>query len=436
MIPEGAVLLGVQYLQQGGGGIAAVVVAQFIHFVQQQYGVCAAGLLNGIDDTPRHAAHVGLAVPADLGLILDSAQRNTGIAAAHRLRNAANDGGFPDTGRPHKAKDLSVDIGGKRPDGQCLQHTLLYLFQAVVLLIQQLGGFFQVDDILGIATPRQLQAGLQIPPDHRSLLRIGGHLFHVADFLQQLFLVLIGGQQRPYLFPELIRLLKVGIAVAQLLIDDAELLPQVIIPLVFIHGFLHTVLDIRLKSQYLIFRLQQLRYDLQPAAGAVLLQYTLLIRHIKGNIPGYVFGDQRRIIAVKDIIHDLLRHSGGKPDIFVEQILYGADQRIAEGAPRNPCSSRIGLNLADRGVILLEQVDELTAVAALHQYPQRFPLRAHDLADLRHRSYFIQTVHRRVFLILIDLRHKEYLAVAVHCHIQRMKRLLPAYIKVQYHMRE
>ena len=91
MIPEGAVLLGIQYLQQGGGGIAAVIIAELIYLIQQQHGIGAAGLLDGIDDTTGHTAYISFPMTADLGFIFDTAQRDTSIAASHRLRDAAYD---------------------------------------------------------------------------------------------------------------------------------------------------------------------------------------------------------------------------------------------------------------------------------------------------------------------------------------------------------
>ena len=156
MIPEGAVLLGIQYLQQGGGRIAAVIIAELIYLIQQQHGIGAAGLLDGIDDTTGHTAYISFPMAADLGFIFDTAQRDTSIAASHRLRDAAYDGGFAHAGRAHKAEDLTIDIRRKRPNSQSFQYTLLDLLEAVVLLIEELGSLFEIYHIFGIAAPGQL----------------------------------------------------------------------------------------------------------------------------------------------------------------------------------------------------------------------------------------------------------------------------------------
>ena len=78
MVAEGAVLLGVQHLQQGRGGIAPLIIAQLVDLIQQQQRITALSLLNGGNDAARHGPHIGLAVAADLRLVMDAAQGDTG----------------------------------------------------------------------------------------------------------------------------------------------------------------------------------------------------------------------------------------------------------------------------------------------------------------------------------------------------------------------
>ena len=436
MVPECAVLFRVQYLQQRRGGISPVIVAQLIYLIQQQYRIGAAGLFDGIDNAARHTAHIGFAVAADLRFIFDAAQGYPCIAPAHCLGNAAHNGGLTHAGRPHKAQDLTVDIRCQRPYRQRLQHPLLYLLQPVMLPIQQTGSLFQVYDVLGVAAPGQFQADLQVSPNHRRFLRIGRHFFQPAYLFQQLFFIFIGGKQPADFFSELILFLQGLIALSQLLTDDPHLLPQVIIPLVFIHRFLYSVLNIRFQRQDLVFRLQQMRNHFQAAAGAVLLQNTLLFLHVKGDVPCYVFRNQRRVIALQNSFHNLFGHPRRKPQILIEQVLDGTYQCVAEGTVGNSACRRVRDHFAHRCLIFLKQVNQFTAVAAFHQHTQRFPLRTHNLAYLRHNAYLVQLIQRRILLILVHLRNQKNFSVGVHCHIQRTQRFFPAYIKMQQHMRE
>jgi hypothetical protein len=55
VVVEGHVLLGVQDLKQGRGGIAPEVGAHLVHFVQAEDRVVALGLAQGLDDFSRQA---------------------------------------------------------------------------------------------------------------------------------------------------------------------------------------------------------------------------------------------------------------------------------------------------------------------------------------------------------------------------------------------
>ena len=110
MIAEGKILLAVERLQQRGGRVAAIIRAHLVNLVEQDKRIRAAGLLHCVDNTARHRAYVGFAVPADFRFVMHAAERNTGIAAAHCLGNGARNGGFPHAGRANQADDLPLNI--------------------------------------------------------------------------------------------------------------------------------------------------------------------------------------------------------------------------------------------------------------------------------------------------------------------------------------
>ena len=74
MIPEGVVLLWIQDLQQGRGRVPAHVAADFVHLVQHDHRVHGFHLVQGLDDTARHGAHIGSAVTADFAFVMHAAQ--------------------------------------------------------------------------------------------------------------------------------------------------------------------------------------------------------------------------------------------------------------------------------------------------------------------------------------------------------------------------
>ena len=120
MVPEGVVLLRVQHLQHGGGGVAPEVVAHFVDFVQQNQRVPAAGLAHGFHDPAGHGAQIGFPVAPDIRLVPDAAQGNPDVFPAQGFGDGFGYGGFAHAGRPRQADDLPLDVGGQLPDGNQL----------------------------------------------------------------------------------------------------------------------------------------------------------------------------------------------------------------------------------------------------------------------------------------------------------------------------
>ena len=58
MIAECLVLLAVQHFKQRGGGVAVRVAHQFIHLVEQNQRIHHARMLQRVDDSARHRAHI------------------------------------------------------------------------------------------------------------------------------------------------------------------------------------------------------------------------------------------------------------------------------------------------------------------------------------------------------------------------------------------
>ena len=108
VVPEGGILLSVQYLQQSGGRVSPLIVAQLIDLIQQQQRVTAVRLLDGGNDTAGHGPHIGLAVAPDLGLIMDAAQGNAGHIPVDGPGHTGGNGGLTHAGRTHQTENLSL----------------------------------------------------------------------------------------------------------------------------------------------------------------------------------------------------------------------------------------------------------------------------------------------------------------------------------------
>ena len=181
MIPEGGVLLAVQHLQHGAGGIAPEIAAHFVDFIKQEHRVHGARLLDARDDAARYGADVGAPMAPDLRLVPDAAQGHLHKFAAHRPGDALDDGGFAHAGRAHKAQDGPAQGGVPAAlllhaaHSQVLDHPLLHLLHAIVVLIQDAAGALQIQIIGGVLAPGQIADPLQIGLTDGDLRGAGGH---------------------------------------------------------------------------------------------------------------------------------------------------------------------------------------------------------------------------------------------------------------------
>ena len=74
----------------------------------------------------------------DLRLITDAAKADPYIAAVQRLRNALSDTRLAGTRRPHKEQNRTGLLFVERHDCDLLNDALLYFFQSVMILVQNL----------------------------------------------------------------------------------------------------------------------------------------------------------------------------------------------------------------------------------------------------------------------------------------------------------
>ena len=158
VIPEGFVLFRIQNLQKRRRGIPFIIGAQLIDFIQQNDRVHAPGFLHGMNHPPLHRADVSTAMAADFRLVAHAAQRHPHKLAVERMRNRTGDRGFPHPGRADKAKNLTAKIRGKGVGRQIFDHPVLNLFEAIMLVIQNLPCPGDITAILGVFSIRKRQA--------------------------------------------------------------------------------------------------------------------------------------------------------------------------------------------------------------------------------------------------------------------------------------
>jgi hypothetical protein len=107
MIAELVVLLRVQDLEQGRGGISPEIRAELVEFIEHHDGIARPRLLQALDDAARQRSHVGTAMSANLRFVADASERNADELAAHRTSDRAPQRGFAHAGRPRETENRS-----------------------------------------------------------------------------------------------------------------------------------------------------------------------------------------------------------------------------------------------------------------------------------------------------------------------------------------
>jgi len=87
VVAEGAILFGIEHFEQRGRRIAAPVLSEFVHLIEEEHRVHHPGAAHRLDHAAGHRADVGAAVPADLCLVAHAAERHAREGAAQRPRD-------------------------------------------------------------------------------------------------------------------------------------------------------------------------------------------------------------------------------------------------------------------------------------------------------------------------------------------------------------
>ena len=187
---------------------------------------------------------------ANLRLVVQAAQRNTAELAAQRRGHRLAQRGLTHARRAIEAEDRRFEVALELDDGQVLQQPLLHLVQTEMVVIELFAGALEVEVVLRHVVPRQFQQQLQVGHLHR----IFGHGGIQPLDLLQLLLEGFAHLRGPVLLLGLLaHLLDVGVgAVAQLVLNRAHLLLEVVVALLLVDLLLDLLLDLVLQLDELL----------------------------------------------------------------------------------------------------------------------------------------------------------------------------------------
>ena len=340
MVPEGAVLLAVQHLQQCRGRIAPVIAAQLVDLIQQHQRIHGAAAADGLNDAAGHSADVRFPVSPDICLIPDAAQGEPGQLTVERLGNRDGNGGLAYARRTHQAEDLPLAIRIHLPDGNGLQNPLFYLFQAEMVLFQHLSGSIYADSLPGGLIPGHLQAHVQIIADHGALRAAERLLGKLCHLFQKVLFRLLFQVQRLDAVPVVLQLIVDLVALAQFILQHADLGAEDLLPLGAHQLLPDLALHLTLKAQDVIFPGQERVHLPQADKRRELFQDLLLIRIAQGDVLGDVVGQIAGVPAVHDRGHHFLRQAARLLGVVGEQVICLAQQRLRPGTGQERLGDR------------------------------------------------------------------------------------------------
>ena len=188
----------------------------------------------------------------NLGLVVHAAERNALEFPAQSACDAASKRGLAYARRSHEAEDGAFHIGLEATYAQVVEDAILHPLQIVVIEVENLLRFRDVDFPARRLGPRQHCEPFHVVASERIVGSHGGHPGQPAELLSRFLLHILRHAGGFDLLPELFNVLLAVVELANFLLDGLELLAQVVIAL----RLLHLVLDFRLNlvAQLLDFR--------------------------------------------------------------------------------------------------------------------------------------------------------------------------------------
>src|SRR5262249_33496476 len=134
-----------------------------------------------LDDLAGHRADIGPAVAADLRLVVHAAERHVHEVAAGRARDRLAERGLAHPGRTDQAQDRAGQLVSTLLDGKIFDDALLDLFQAEMVVVEDLLGEYEALLDLGLLAPWDRQQPVEIVAHDGGFWR---HRRHLAQLLK------------------------------------------------------------------------------------------------------------------------------------------------------------------------------------------------------------------------------------------------------------
>ena len=438
MVAERGVLLGVEHFEHGGRRVAAEVVAHLVDLVEQDERIGRTGAAERIHDAAGHCADVGFSVAADVGLVAHAAKAHAGVVASHGLRDGFRNRGLADARRACEAEHLTLQVGREAAHGEKLHDALLDLLHAVVVTVKDALRLFEVEAFLALAAPRQVEHGIEVGA-HNALLRVrAAELCEAVCLADELLLALLRQLEVKDACAVGFRLGR-RVLLAELGLDDLDLLAQVVFPLVLVHLGLDFVLNFVFEFEHLGLLAEQADDHSQAARDAELFEDVLLDAHLNADVLRDVVGEEAGVAALGHRQLHVGRNARRVVGVLGEALLRRADKRLcaALGHAEHVILKRLDLGVdAALFVLRREELVRERTLLALDEHADIVARQAKDLLHLADGADLIQVARRRVVGFQVTLRAQKERLTVFHRRFQRSDGQQASHIEVDDHIRE
>src|SRR5688572_8653661 len=365
-------------------------------------------------------------MPAKLSLVTHSAKRHSFKLAPERACDRASERCFTYTGRAHEEEDRRLAIRSELHDRERFENALLYVLEAVMVFVQNLASFVQVEPLLARLVPRQFDYVFEVRADDVIVRRRLRQRFHALQLARRFFAYLVGKIGRFETFAKLSGLgLFARLVLAQFFLDLPELLPKNVVTLGLVHFALRLGRDLRANLHDLELARQSCVGQREKAVDGARFEHLLLGLGAEVENRRKKICKLHRVLLVHHRHPGIRRHLRQHGERVLDHLLDVSFERfdllvIAASERRQYLDPSLEIWLFSKPFLYLDPVDALND--ELHD-----TFVAHHALDVDDRSDLINVVILRIVAghVLGLGRHaRKQLLLGRKCGFDRARRTL------------
>jgi len=338
-------------------------------------------------------------VPADLGLVTHAAERDADELAPERGGDRLGERRLADARRADETEDGALHVGLQLADRQVLDDAVLGLLEAGVVGVEHLLRAREIDHLVGALAPRQRHEPVDVGAGDGVLGGRGRHFREPIELAERLLTNLLGHAGGVDLGAQIVELLGLVVALAELLLNGLHLLTEQILALVLADLGLHLGLDLRAELEDLELLRQDAVQLIHALAHVGRRQQLLLERRAdRGQARGEEIRQPARLVDIRRQRDQIVREHRREVDDLLKRradiALEGVDFELIFRAEDVRQLAHFGPEVRAQR----RQPIEREAREALHDEAHAAVGQLEHLMNVRERADAVQVALARLFL--------------------------------------